>query len=145
MKVLKSIAYAHPEGWHLFKILSEEPSEGKFGTQIKFTLQSSQKNEEGEPIPMTYFTGTKLSSHEKCKLTALFIACGVVDSFDDIEDNDEEWDTDILLGKVFEGRVDEPTKEGGFSNIGAIRPRKVKSRTATKQAVAEEADPFEDE
>jgi len=148
MKVQKSSAYSHPEGWSLFKVISEEAVDGKFGTQIKFNLQSSQKNEDGEPLLMTYFTGTKLSQHEKCKLTQLFIACGIVDSYDEIDDNEDEWDTAVLIGKVFEGRVDEPTKEGGFSNIGAVRPRKARTVKAAKAQPKEETDfedPFADE
>ncbi len=148
MKVQKSSAVAHPEGWHLFKIVDEEEASGTFGPQIKFRLQSSVKDDDGNSFPMTYYTGTKLSQHEKCKLTNLFIACGIVASYDEIDDEEGDWDTALLVGKTFEGRVDEPTKEGGFTNIGAVRPRKVNQRarsvTAPRPEKADD-DPFADE
>lgn len=145
MKLTKSSAVEHPEGWHLFKITGEEESKGKFGTQIKWKMRSEVRNEEtGEPIELTYFTGTVLSTHEKCKLTQLFIACNVIGKIDDISELDEDTDSGILLGKVFEGRVDEPSTEGGFRNIGAVRPRKAKQAKPKKEE-ADFADPFADE
>ena len=148
MKVTVGSSVSHPEGWHLFKVLDEEETQGKFGTQIKFSVLSSAKGEDGEPIELSYFTGAKLAQHEKCKLTNLFIACGIVDSFDEIDDNEEEWDTAVLIGKIFEGRVDEPTTEGGYPNIGAVRRRRIKrkSEPATKKIEKTDlSDPFEDE
>lgn len=155
MKLTKSSAVDHPEGWHLFKIVGEEEVEGKYGIQIKWKMRSAVRSEDtGEPIELVYYTRGVLSTHEKCKLTQLFIACGVIASSDEIYDLGEDIDSGILMGKVFEGRVDEPATEGGFRNIGAVRPKKSnkhkveaetsKHKVNPKKEEADE-DPFSDE
>lgn len=139
MKVKVSSGITHPEGWHTFKIMEEEAISGTFGPQIKWKLQSSEKDEDGNPIPMTYFTGTVLSQNEKCKLTNMFIACGVIEKAQELDDEDD-WDTSILIGRSFDGRVDEKVSEKGtFFNIGAVRPAKKKGKKKADE------DPFEDE
>jgi hypothetical protein len=160
----KSTAVWHPEGWFPFKVEDLELSEkSKFGPQIKFTVRSAERNADtGEPIRLTYFTGTALSAHPDCKITSLFLATGIIDKREDVDDwEDGEGDACLLLGKVFEGLVSKAEK-GDFFNIVQVRAlgsgakpparkaapaRQAPARRTlpSEEAPAEFSDPFADE
>src|ERR1051326_1633672 len=87
---------AHPEGGYPVCAKEAEASEGQFGPQIKWTLESKEKGDDGKRITLTHFTSTKCSPLSK--LGALVNACGL--------DDEEQLDTDLLLGKAIECRVE---------------------------------------
>ncbi len=158
----KSTAVWHPEGWFPFKVQDLDLAEkSKFGPQIQFVMRSAERNEEtGEPILLTYFTGTALSSHPDCKITSLFLATGIIDKREEVDDwADGDGDAALTLGKVFEGLVCKAEK-GDFYNIVQVRPlgtvqkaapKKAPTRQAparpltSREAPAEFSDPFADE
>ena len=147
IKVTKSSTTLHPEGWYPFCIKDAALATGKFGTQVKWIMESKEIDEEGNRITLIYFTGLVISTHPECKLTRLVECCG--------EEPDEFGDTDQLLGKVFAGKVEWDEGEK-YSNIVQIRPRdylKKKQQDAAegRRSKAKDApakvpnDPFEEE
>lgn len=147
MKVERKIYEQHPEGWFLF--LLGEPEEttaewkGKVSNRLKWPCTSmSVKGEDGESLVVNLFTGVDVTTHPADTHAAL-----VKDGFEiDIDDYD---DTDLIVGKMFAGKV-EHKKETGRANIVKFdTPARVKpigkSGLPKPKGAKEFNDPFAEE
>src|SRR5688500_10080879 len=87
----------HPKGVFIFTIADvEEDTEGQYGPQLRWSLDSTEVDEKNLPIRKPYWTGFSLSP--KGKLRGLIEACG-------FDSDDKYWDGvedlsgfDCLLG-----------------------------------------------
>lgn len=134
--ITRSTGELHPEGMFPFCVKSMEESKGKYGTQIKWGMESKEKKEDGSRFVMVYYTGTVLSTHPECKLSRLIECLG-------LDEEEFEEDTDNAIGLTFCGKV-EHDEEGKFSNIVKVFPKdKLKDKAGSKAKKME--DPFEEE
>lgn len=140
IKITRSSSELHPEGMFPFCVKSMEESKGKFGTQIKWVMESKERRDDGEKFAMIYYTGTVLSNHPDCKLTKLVDVLG-------LDEEEFENDTDSAIGLTFAGKV-EHDEEGKYSNIVKVFHKdklKSKAKDAAEGRRKKSEDPFEDE
>lgn len=88
--------FLHPEGVYPFQVVDCAKATGKFGDQFKWTLETNFERDDDQPPQITYYTPVDITA--KNKFGKLLVALGVP-----LPDEDEDIDTDDLIGKV--GRV----------------------------------------
>lgn len=135
IQIKRTSCEPHPEGWFPFCVRGVEEADGQFGRQLKWRLESKERDSEGQPFTLTYYTS--MVCNERSKLGALAAAVGVVEPDFDAED---------LIGKTLQCRVDESKSKAGdpIMIIGAVRGKAAKSAPRLEFEKVEK-DPFADE
>jgi hypothetical protein len=148
VKITKATAVSHPEGWFPFKVTGSKGVMVNERQRIQWELTSRERDENGEAVKLSYFTGTVFSSDTRNKLTPFVAACLGLTVEEVLSDNSDEWDSDVLLGKMISGKVAERDDKPGYFNVVAVRPHvkaEVKARAKGAPKTADSNDPFEDE
>ncbi len=140
MKVNKTTATIHPEGWFLFCLGAPEQVdaewEGKTKIRLKWACESTERDEDGNRLVVNLFTGVNVSDHKMDVHRQL-----VEDGFG-IKAKDYE-DTDEIAGQLFAGKVEKKATTGKASIVQFDTKDRIKPAAKSKAKV--ERDPFENE
>lgn len=127
----------HPEGFFplCVKGCEETTSKKDNAPRFKWSVESTERMEDGSPFILSVWTSTFLSP--KSQLTLFLEACGYDNPT--VAFKEDGLDTDEVHGRVFEGFV---VNENGFSNIKEFRRPKPKTRGTKGKSEETFVDPF---
>jgi hypothetical protein len=135
--------WLHPEGTFPAQLVEWSESTGQFGDRIKWTFETNQTTESGEPGKLHYFTGLNISA--RSKLGALIMALG--GTLPETKEAAEAFDPEQFIGKVCRLRIlHEPGSDGtDWSNIKELFPAKKLQPTLTATPAGGKSPPKEDD
>lgn len=147
----------YPEGTYTCQVTDYTPAEGKFGPQVRWTLELPEiEREDGRPARVSYFTSMSMSA--KSKLGKLMMACGL--EMPETQDEADEWSADLFLGKRCRVRLVHSMGTDGqvYCNVddvlplpkapkagGGVKVKKADPEPEEEASAAGTVDPFAEE